>query len=1335
MLWLCDNEITVVDNLQALFNLEELNLARNAITHVGDSLLANTCLTSINLSDNLIANFNDVATLAKLPKLEDLYYSDPHWGDNPINCLGNYQTYVIFMVPALKSLDSIPLSKEMKSRAASTYREKELYYNVKTQTFYRNVNDVLKVGSEGRESLINIIEHMIGVLLRQSKETEKVLQRCRHTSNTSSYFPGVDLLTEMHFRLTNAINRLVRKVGVIRTQYNRCKSKVCAEYDSHAKRTKVELASGGNVRIEVCTPTDSWYAPCADFVYSRFFVEDYSNVPVDILPTDVYISGIQVNGVLRVHNRYLRNRFELRLPPLQDKVDLDDTLEYVMIGECPELPGELHNCMEHGFRSPIEHTLERAGLLTLCDSLSLADLPRLLAVKPTSCSGTSGDLQVTCGSCVSGVSFTYGDRFADIWSDISQSEVLIAKVYLGRQIRLSGVRQNLLNSLPGAYPGYDSVYWCQSKRNNNRAWYIFDQSLILPEFLVKFEYKVTYKDTIVKHHLGKFGNYSEIGQLGRQSGTCLSLIKKTLTELRGNVRLVTRPIMLFLEACARESSILQAPLHCDTRDNLLSQWVFPRTLNATGILHKLDTSNSGMINMTESVILTYLGARRSSVNVTHINLSSNRIQKIEGLHTCPFLEALVMPFNELSKIEGIDNLKHLRLLDLGHNLIKRIDGLNGIPNLKVLELNNNLLFRLEDLNTLRKCTPRLDTLNLRCNAICENKAYNGLVLRRLRALHHLDGLPVMDIDLLSALKSTSVLTPLLILQNAKFHHRVASKTGSWCSRSAVLDAVRSSTQDYAGTSEFDLQTGTQCKNSRNLILEDMKDWGGEVQEVVLEHQCLRRIQNLEQLTSMRRASFRDNAISCIEGLRHCTALEELSLEENDITTIDGLQYLFSLKVLNLSNNRISQIENLSPYVPQLTQLSLEGNAITNLRGLSGLNSIIELYLSNNMIEELREVQQLRHLQKLVVLDLGGNPVSEELDYRCYVVYNLPHIKVFDGIVVDPAERSVAKDRYAGMLTRDVLEHKSGRQNFYGLHHLDLFNMRIRNIGSTFITSEFDCLREINLDSNQVEDICMLAELPNLTVLRLKRNRLEDRPLWSTLFKNRTSQGLQTEISNHLRKQVVLGLPRCDASVSKGDFIQLSEVSMRRPFPSLNTIYLGSNSIKSLLYLRLDVISLTLRELFIEDNAISRLHGINVLTNLEKLVLDRNRIKVLDPQSLTGLVHLRELHINQNGLKSLSHLSPLVRLSSLHLNGNRVAELSEVEKLAVHPQLHELTLISNPVTRKQVYRPMCIRHCRGLLALDGDIISFEERDHVDYLFSPLDAVTVQTAVTCFTPISH
>jgi len=52
----------------------------------------------------------------------------------------------------------------------------------------------------------------------------------------------------------------------------------------------------------------------------------------------------------------------------------------------------------------------------------------------------------------------------------------------------------------------------------------------------------------------------------------------------------------------------------------------------------------------------------------------------------------------------------------------------------------------------------------------------------------------------------------------------------------------------------------------------------------------------------------------------------------------------------------------------------------------------------------------------------------------------------------------------------------------------------------------------------------------------------------------------------------------------------------------------------------------------------------------------------------------------------------VRLHALHLTCNRIVEVAEVEKLVVHTELYELTLLSNPVTRKQVYRPM-VRRCR------------------------------------------
>ena len=80
------------------------------------------------------------------------------------------------------------------------------------------------------------------------------------------------------------------------------------------------------------------------------------------------------------------------------------------------------------------------------------------------------------------------------------------------------------------------------------------------------------------------------------------------------------------------------------------------------------------------------------------------------------------------------------------------------------------------------------------------------------------------------------------------------------------------------------------------------------------------------------------------------------------------------------------------------------------------------------------------------------------------------------------------------------------------------------------------------------------------------------------------------------------------------------------------------------------------------------------------------------------------------------------------------EVAEVEKLVVHTELYELTLLSNPVTRKQVYRPMVLRHCPGLKFLDGKEVTMEERDHVDYLFSPVDAAAAAQAGAYTRPLS-
>jgi Leucine-rich repeat (LRR) protein len=94
-IWLCDNEIPRIEGLERLSSLTELNIARNKVERVGDIFKMNPKLTSLNLSDNGIGSFKEVSYLARLPSLTDLSLSDPHWGENPITSLCNYQVRVV----------------------------------------------------------------------------------------------------------------------------------------------------------------------------------------------------------------------------------------------------------------------------------------------------------------------------------------------------------------------------------------------------------------------------------------------------------------------------------------------------------------------------------------------------------------------------------------------------------------------------------------------------------------------------------------------------------------------------------------------------------------------------------------------------------------------------------------------------------------------------------------------------------------------------------------------------------------------------------------------------------------------------------------------------------------------------------------------------------------------------------------------------------------------------------------------------------------------------------------------------------------------------------------
>ena len=100
-------------------------------------------------------------------------------------------------------------------------------------------------------------------------------------------------------------------------------------------------------------------------------------------------------------------------------------------------------------------------------------------------------------------------------------------------------------------------------------------------------------------------------------------------------------------------------------------------------------------------------------------------------------------------------------------------------------------------------------------------------------------------------------------------------------------------------------------------------------------------------------------------------------------------------------------------------------------------------MGNNKISETREVQHLKTLPKLIILDMVGNPACDLPDYRHYVVYYLRRVKVLDGVGVEASDLSAAKSKYAGRLTREHLEEKIGRRFFNNVRVLDLSAARMQ----------------------------------------------------------------------------------------------------------------------------------------------------------------------------------------------------------------------------------------------------------------------------------------------------
>ncbi|MEW5304785.1 MAG: hypothetical protein WDW36_007372 [Sanguina aurantia] len=1480
VLWLTDNCIATLEGLSRLPALRELQLARNHLCSLGEALAANTRLEVLNLADNAIGTFKELRSLTSLPLLTDLCLSDPMWGDCPLSGLCNYQTYVLFLLPRLTLLDTLLLAEETKALAEATFLKKQMYYNMRIKTLHRHARNLVRQAAEGAKARLSAQASRVAPLVLARKEAQRELEE------SESYGGPFALQPSRHETLTSKLHLINERMSHLASvdacgelALGSASARCYRLVEAHVARMMLELQTAGNVRLEEGGPGDAWLSSCADLVTSRFGGGEYEALGV---------TGVTVTGVARVHNRWLRTRFEQRLAVVtaadarerQDAIArererergeakeaaraererLKDApgegggcgggggkekdrererdresraeapeagtgvgggvggkcaggsgvsgggaapsapppiprraMEYLFFGEHPSMPGELDRVAEEGFRSSHQMTaMGLDGATVMSNSVYLADGLRLEAGLESAAGGGSGS---------SSSSSTHPPP------SLLTGRLMIVKAYLGKtaqdMMASLGAHSGCLNgngpggprsnSGPGgggrklyrdgklvpaatlegpkvtqsSFQGADSVFRLKPTDPKSRLWYVFDHTLILPEYVVEFTYETTAASRLAS-------GCSDSSSSGSSSGGAwLDSLQEegpmlAAAVLEGLVRDVSDP------ACAQPHS----PSHPTPRRPLarpLLPWlalaprspttstapppapppVCPSPPSASTTTprapSRADASAAAIAALArspppppprpklrqlcpESLQRHVAGLVLSGL--TYLNLHNCALRSLEGLPALTELQVLVLSYNELCRIERLSDFSSLTRLDLSHNRLSQVEGLGGLGRLQRLDLSSNQICRLEEVHSLRRQVSTLTHLDLGSNPVSCDKAYRSTALRKL-------------------------LPTLVQLDSREVDERERAMFGG--DNAGALTRQLIQEHGACGTRRAAEDPGM----SREARL-------GCITELVIERQHIRRLQHLGSLASLRRASFADNELGSMEGLEGCVALEELCLQDNRIGAVAGIATLTRLTKLQLGQNRLVSLAGLGGAVA-LRQLSVEDNELTSLAGVEALGLLMELYAGNNRIVEQRETQRLRELPKLIILDLSGNPMCglvagaaaaaaaaaaagtkgagsgagnvssasavgsasaaqvqlQQLqqqqqqqqqqppgtggllldDYRLYVVYNVRRLKVLDGVSVSAVEQASAKGKYSGRLTSEFLQDRLGHAAFDRILDLDLAGLKVRDVGTVFLSPDWsDTLTELNMEANTLTDVTGLVLLSQLQQLRLSGNRLgcED-----ATFSMRRLYEKSVEL------QRAFADPR---RARDGGAAAVAPVGSSTPvgfelWPHLQVLHLGSNQISAMLPLQLSCLAASLRTLFLHGNDITRVEGLEGLVNLQELVLDRNRVRYLDPESFLGLPRLRELRLEENGLRSLANLHPLASsLQALHLGGNRITEPADLDKLGCLTALLELSLAGNPLTRKQTYRALLISKLPRLYSADGQVISHEEREYSEHLFT-------------------
>jgi hypothetical protein len=278
------------------------------------------------------------------------------------------------------------ISDDAKAFAEATFMKKRMYYNMRIKTIQRNASNLVKLIHIGKKIKTFKLDIDITRLTKKMYATIRELEERtllpikgensdKYDSSPLDLLEHDKLISDLERKQSLFQGRIHDKNDIIKdidSVHDRIRSGINELSEQNIHRMITELETGGNIRFEEGKPTDKWFTSCDDLIRSRFDTEQ--------MKRKFGIADISILRVTRIHNRFLRNRFEEKVEQLVDLTSSvqKKSIEYLFYGVDPKIPNEVYRAMEEGFRQPIEYS--RMGVsqnVALVNSIVAAESPRI----------------------------------------------------------------------------------------------------------------------------------------------------------------------------------------------------------------------------------------------------------------------------------------------------------------------------------------------------------------------------------------------------------------------------------------------------------------------------------------------------------------------------------------------------------------------------------------------------------------------------------------------------------------------------------------------------------------------------------------------------------------------------------------------------------------------------------------------------------------------------------------------------------------------------------------------------------------------------------------------